>query len=35
MKKKKKSYIDLELGDTTKTIVGGIVAIELLKGLKK
>ena len=36
MKKKKKKYdMDLDLKDTTKTVVGGIVAIELIKGLKK
>ena len=35
MKKKKKNSLDLNLNDTAKTVVGGIVAIELIKGLKK
>jgi hypothetical protein len=35
MKKKKKYNSGLNLNETTKTVVGGIVAIELIKGLKK
>jgi len=35
MKKKKKSDLSLNLNSTAKTVVGGIVAIELIKGLKK
>lgn len=35
MKKKHKHNLDLDLNSTTKTVVGGIVAIELIKGLKK
>jgi hypothetical protein len=33
--KKKKLNMDLDMKGTTKTIVGGIVALELLKELKK
>jgi hypothetical protein len=35
MKKKKKYNTGFNLNDTTKTVVGGIVVIELVKGLKK
>ena len=30
----KKMDIDLNLKDTTKTVIGGIIVIDLLKGLK-
>ena len=35
MMKKKKNNLYLNLNETAKTVVGGIVAIELIKGLKK